>query len=266
MFFLLTEEGIICELKTSAISCAQTPGTTINITSANYGRTSRDICEHPYGLDRLHNDTNCRAPNSLSVVKTRCQQRVSCTLTADASLFGEDPCFGIYKYLEVDFECVETGITRRRNYNQLQLKYRTLFGACFFFSESQHVSFRNTIFKINEPRREKTGFFHMRKQRRKSASRFVFAIQIAQSLFLPNPKYQASNHLLRLYSPVCVGPGRKPRKPVFSQRGSNFFIGLERADCSAIEFLLFEPRSEKNGLRGFDQVGHKPGCTATEDG
>ena len=29
----------------------------------------------------------------------------------------------------------------------------------------------------------------------------------------------------------------------------------------------YEPRSKKNGLRGFcDQVGYKPGCTATEDG
>ena len=35
-----------------------------------------------------------------------------------------------------------------------------------------------------------------------------------------NSKFQASSHLLWLYSPVCVGPGRKPRRPVFSQRGS----------------------------------------------
>ena len=27
-----------------------------------------------------------------------------------------------------------------------------------------------------------------------------------------------------------------------------------------------EPRCEKTGLRDFDQVQHKPGCTATEDG
>ena len=27
-----------------------------------------------------------------------------------------------------------------------------------------------------------------------------------------------------------------------------------------------EPRCEKTGLRGFDKVRHKPGCTATEDG
>ena len=49
---------------------------------------------------------------------------------------------------------------------------------------------------------------------------FVLAIWIVQSLFYLNPKFQASSHLLWLYSPVCVGPGRKHRRPVFSQRGS----------------------------------------------
>ena len=63
---------------------------------------------------------------------------------------------------------------------------------------------------IDEPRHEKTGFLHMRKQRRRSAS-----------LYYLNPKFQASSHLLWLYRLVCVGPGRKPRRPVFSQRGSN---------------------------------------------
>ena len=48
--------------------------------------------------------------------------------------------------------------------------------------------------------------------------RLVFATRIVQSLFYLNPKFQASCHLLWLYSPVCVGPGRKPRRPVFSQR------------------------------------------------
>ena len=49
---------------------------------------------------------------------------------------------------------------------------------------------------------------------------FVFTIRIVQSLYFLNLKSQASSHLLWLYSPVCVGPGRKPRRPVFSQRGS----------------------------------------------
>ena len=73
-----------------------------------------------------------------------------------------------------------------------------------------------------EPRCEKTGILHMRIQRRRSAltSVFVFATRIVLSLYFLNPKFQTPNHLLWLYSPVCVGPGRKPRKPVFSQRGS----------------------------------------------
>ena len=56
----------------------------------------------------------------------------------------------------------------------------------------------------------------------KLISAFVFATYIVQSesLYFLNPKFQASSHLLRLRSPVCVGPGREPRRPVFSQRGS----------------------------------------------
>ena len=49
---------------------------------------------------------------------------------------------------------------------------------------------------------------------------FVFAKRIVQSLFYLNLKFQDSSHLLWLYSPVFVGPGRKPRRPVFSERGS----------------------------------------------
>ena len=56
--------------------------------------------------------------------------------------------------------------------------------------------------------------------RGKLISAFVFATWIVQSLYFLNPKFQASSHLLWLYSPFFVGPGRKPRRPVFSQRGS----------------------------------------------
>ena len=50
--------------------------------------------------------------------------------------------------------------------------------------------------------------------------KFLVPLSIVQSLYFLNPKFQASSHLLWLCSPVCVGPGRKPRRPVFSQRGS----------------------------------------------
>ena len=57
----------------------------------------------------------------------------------------------------------------------------------------------------------------------KLISAFVFATRIVQFLFYLNPKFQASSSFLSLYRPVCVGPGRKPRRPVFSRRGSYFF-------------------------------------------
>ena len=54
---------------------------------------------------------------------------------------------------------------------------------------------------------------------RKADQRLCFRY-IVQSLFFLNPKFQASNHLVWLSCLVCVGPGGKPRRPVFSQRGS----------------------------------------------
>ena len=54
----------------------------------------------------------------------------------------------------------------------------------------------------------------------KLISAFVYATRIVQSLFFLNTKFQVSSHLVWLYSTVCVGPGRRPRRPVFSERGS----------------------------------------------
>ena len=51
-------------------------------------------------------------------------------------------------------------------------------------------------------------------------SAFVFATQTVQSIYFLNPKFQVSNHPLWLYTPVCFGPGRKPRIQVLSRRGS----------------------------------------------
>ena len=45
------------------------------------------------------------------------------------------------------------------------------------------------------------------------------ATRILQSLYFLNLKFQASRHILWQYSPICVWPGQKPRRPVFSQRG-----------------------------------------------
>lgn len=44
--------------------------------------------------------TNCKADNSLSIVKADCQDKPNCVLKADNGKFG-DPCVGTKKYLEV---------------------------------------------------------------------------------------------------------------------------------------------------------------------
>ena len=136
---------------------------------------------------------------------------------------------------------------------------------------------------IYGPRREKTGFLHMRKTKTqisfavtaKLISAFVFATRIVQSLYFLSTKFHASSHLL-LYSLVCVGPGRKPRSPVFSERGSYgsapclphfFMMRLRRLALTfAGRICKLELRHEKTYLCGFDKVQHSPDCAATENG
>ena len=84
----------------------------------------------------------------------------------------------------------------------------------------------------NEPRYEKNRLFAYAKTKTqisfavtaKLISAFVFATRIVQSLYFLNTIFQASSHLVWLYSLVCIGPGRKPRRPVFSKRGSNKIV------------------------------------------
>ena len=45
---------------------------------------------------------------------------------------------------------------------------------------------------------------------READQRLCFRYIESKSLFYLNPKFQASSHLLWLYSMVYVGPGRKP--------------------------------------------------------
>ena len=55
---------------------------------------------------------------------------------------------------------------------------------------------------------ENKGADQLRKTK-KLISSFVFATRIVQFLYLLNPKFPVSSHLLCLYSPVCVGPVQK---------------------------------------------------------
>ena len=67
----------------------------------------------------------------------------------------------------------------------------------------------------SEPPHGKTNILHMRKQKRRSASQklisaFDFATRIVQLVYFLDLTFPASSYLLRLYTPPCVRPGRKP--------------------------------------------------------
>ena len=71
----------------------------------------------------------------------------------------------------------------------------------------------------------------------KLISAFVFLTRIVQSLFFPNPKFQASSHLLWLYSRVCVGPGKKyPPENRFSHNE----VHISLRHCIILLFYSYE--------------------------
>ena len=115
----------------------------------------------------------------------------------------------------------------------------------------------------------------------KLISAFVFATRIVQSLYLLNSKFQASSSFLWLYSPVCIGPGRKPPSPVFWHRGSfvrrrmkiialyKLYINSERVkivdSCLTLGFTCFNISLVSSSLsslhanvRSKNEYSHKP--------
>ncbi|KAA0701436.1 Rhamnose-binding lectin RBL [Triplophysa tibetana] len=92
---------ITCEGQTAHLSCARG---TINVLSANYGRTDRTTCSTGRPPNKLSN-VQCRSSTSLSVVTTRCDGQQSCSIVVGDAAFTE-PCPGTYKYLFVSYECI----------------------------------------------------------------------------------------------------------------------------------------------------------------
>ena len=82
----------------------------------------------------------------------------------------------------------------------------------------------------------------------KLISVFVFATPIVQSLYFLNPKFQASGYLLWLYSPVCNGPGQKPRRPFFSQQGSYIAVALGEVRKLSYFWKCFKKIYSGNGF------------------
>ena len=86
-----------CERRDLDLNCNS--GQKLKIISAIYGRLGTSTC--PRGSI---SNTDCKSPNSLMVVREKCQGRASCRVSANNGVFG-DPCPGTDKYLEVNYAC-----------------------------------------------------------------------------------------------------------------------------------------------------------------
>ena len=88
----------------------------------------------------------------------------------------------------------------------------------------------------------------------------TFVIKIVKSLYFINQKFQASSHLLWLYSLVCVCPGRKPQRQVLSE------LTQLSVPCCCFEVMAKsnEFRHKKICLPSFEpqavQLQRKAGC------
>lgn len=83
----------VCEGNQQSINCGKRK---IDVEYANYGRLKGG---HVCGIFSW--DKDCKAENSLSVVKEDCQDEHSCVLEANNDKFGGNPCWLTSKYLEV---------------------------------------------------------------------------------------------------------------------------------------------------------------------
>ena len=78
---------------------------------------------------------------------------------------------------------------------------------------------------------------------RKADQRLCFCY-IDKSLYFLNPKFQASSNRLKLYSPVCVGPGRKA-EGWFSHDAARIY-GLDYLTRS-LQALYYNPSLQRGG-------------------
>uniref|UniRef100_A0A3B5R337 SUEL-type lectin domain-containing protein n=1 Tax=Xiphophorus maculatus TaxID=8083 RepID=A0A3B5R337_XIPMA len=90
---------VACEGTVARLHCEE--GQAIYVTSATYGRTDKKTCSARRPADQLKN-TECFT--YAEEVGERCNGKQWCKVKASNYVFG-DPCYGTYKYLEVEYIC-----------------------------------------------------------------------------------------------------------------------------------------------------------------
>ncbi|KAM9705286.1 uncharacterized protein ACNS7B_001599 [Menidia menidia] len=91
--------SVACEGSVAQLKCAQ--GQVISVQRAVYGRLDRTTCITGRPASQIKN-VRCSKPANKAA--ERCNGKSSCSVDAKNSVFG-DPCYGTYKYLEVDYTC-----------------------------------------------------------------------------------------------------------------------------------------------------------------
>ncbi|XP_041801938.1 L-rhamnose-binding lectin SML-like [Chelmon rostratus] len=76
----------------------------ISVQAALYGRTDRQTCSEGRPPQQL-SDTQCSPQDAVDVLRTSCDGRKVCELTAN-DVRTSDPCLGIHKYLDTTYNCV----------------------------------------------------------------------------------------------------------------------------------------------------------------
>uniref|UniRef100_A0A3B3V6H7 SUEL-type lectin domain-containing protein n=1 Tax=Poecilia latipinna TaxID=48699 RepID=A0A3B3V6H7_9TELE len=89
---------VACEGAVARLHCE---GQAIYVTSASYGRTNKKTCSAGRPADQLEN-TECYTYRE--EVGERCNGKQWCKVRASNYVFG-NPCYGTYKYLEVEYIC-----------------------------------------------------------------------------------------------------------------------------------------------------------------
>ncbi|KAG7313691.1 hypothetical protein KOW79_000091, partial [Hemibagrus wyckioides] len=103
-------EAVVCEHGYRTLDCGTD---TIEILNANFGRADSVTCSSglPNGFTQ---NTNCYAPNTLSIVSSLCNGKTTCTVDASYTIFT-DPCVGTAKYLSVSYICHRSIVTCEGN-------------------------------------------------------------------------------------------------------------------------------------------------------
>ncbi|XP_055366237.1 L-rhamnose-binding lectin SML-like [Betta splendens] len=99
---LSTERVITCDhsFYVQRLSCASG---VIVVQSAVYGRLDSEICSEGVPAYQLSN-TKCSQQGLLDVLKKRCDGKSQCEISTSVVRI-DDPCFGIFKYVDTSFAC-----------------------------------------------------------------------------------------------------------------------------------------------------------------